>query len=154
MHPETRYKLCKFCENRARDTTLRGVYIPHFDQISVKISVFSVLYPYRCVNEGEIWHAVGDLQSPSPCQISPSLVQLKTLKIGLLSKLNNRRFALRAMLPVNNQMSCFLQSIFRLCVEVSVGLLYASNAIVIKVSNSFVQFVVDLFHNFNDTSGV
>jgi len=27
------------CENRARDTPLRGVYIPHFDQISVKISV-------------------------------------------------------------------------------------------------------------------
>jgi len=33
------HKLCKFCENRARDTPLRGVYIPHFDQISVKISV-------------------------------------------------------------------------------------------------------------------
>ena len=26
---------------------LRGVYIPHFDQISVKISVFGVLYTYR-----------------------------------------------------------------------------------------------------------
>jgi len=25
-----------FCENCARDTTLQGVYIPHFDQISVK----------------------------------------------------------------------------------------------------------------------
>jgi len=34
------YKLCKFCENRARDTYLRGVYIPHFGQICVKISVF------------------------------------------------------------------------------------------------------------------
>jgi len=33
------FKLCKFCENRARDMPLRGVYIPHFDQISVKISV-------------------------------------------------------------------------------------------------------------------
>jgi len=32
-----RYKLCKFCENRARDTPLRGVYIPHFGQIGVKI---------------------------------------------------------------------------------------------------------------------
>ena len=30
------YKLCKFYENRARDTSLRGVSIPHFDQISVK----------------------------------------------------------------------------------------------------------------------
>jgi len=36
------FKLCKFCETRAKDTplrALRGVYIPHFDQISVKISV-------------------------------------------------------------------------------------------------------------------
>jgi len=33
MHPETGYKLCKFCENHANDTPLRGVYIPHFDQI-------------------------------------------------------------------------------------------------------------------------
>ena len=39
MHPETGYKLCKFCEIRARDTPLQGVYIPHFDQISVEISV-------------------------------------------------------------------------------------------------------------------
>jgi len=38
-HPETGYKRCKFCENRARDTPLRGVYIPNFDQISVKLSV-------------------------------------------------------------------------------------------------------------------
>jgi len=33
------YKLFKLYENRARDTPLWGVYIPHFDQISVKISV-------------------------------------------------------------------------------------------------------------------
>jgi len=39
MHPETGYKLCKFLENRARDMPLQGVYILHFDQISVKISV-------------------------------------------------------------------------------------------------------------------
>jgi len=50
MHPKTRYKFCKICENRARDTPLRGVYTPHFDQISVKISVFGVLYLYRCTN--------------------------------------------------------------------------------------------------------
>jgi len=30
------YKRCKFDENRARDTPLRGVCIPRFDQISVK----------------------------------------------------------------------------------------------------------------------
>ena len=33
------YKICKFCENRARDTPLRGVYIPDFGQIWVKISI-------------------------------------------------------------------------------------------------------------------
>jgi len=44
------WKLYKFCENRARDMPLRGVYIPHFDQISVKISVSGVLYPYRCTD--------------------------------------------------------------------------------------------------------
>jgi len=35
--PETGYKLCKFYDNRARATPLIGVYIPHFDEISVKI---------------------------------------------------------------------------------------------------------------------
>jgi len=39
MHPETGYKFCKFCENSARDMPLWGIYIPHFDQISVKFSV-------------------------------------------------------------------------------------------------------------------
>jgi len=39
----------KFCENRARDTPLWGVYIPHFDQISVKISVLGS-YALRCTN--------------------------------------------------------------------------------------------------------
>jgi len=34
------YKFCKFYENRATGTPLRGVYIPYFDQISVKIPVF------------------------------------------------------------------------------------------------------------------
>jgi len=36
MHPETKYKLCKFCENRARDTPLWSIYIPKFGKISVK----------------------------------------------------------------------------------------------------------------------
>ena len=39
------YKLCKFAENRARDTPLRGGYIPHFGQIWVKISGLGVLHP-------------------------------------------------------------------------------------------------------------
>jgi len=70
------YELCKFCENRARDTPLRGVYIPHFDQISAKVSVLGVLYPYRCTDGGEIFRGRGDrLRSPPPRQISPPSVQ-------------------------------------------------------------------------------
>jgi len=61
MHPETGYKLCKFLENRARDMPLQGVYILHFDQISVKISVLGLVYPYRCADGGEIWHRGGTL---------------------------------------------------------------------------------------------
>jgi len=71
MRPKTSYKLCKIRENRARDTPLQGVYIAHFDQISVKTSVLGVLYPYRCTDGGEIWHGGG----PPPCQISPPSVQ-------------------------------------------------------------------------------
>jgi len=47
--PEMGYNLCKFCENRARDTPLWGVSIPYFDQISVKISVFVVLHRHTLV---------------------------------------------------------------------------------------------------------
>jgi len=81
MHPKTLYKFCKTCENRARNTPLLGVFIPHFDQIAVKISVLGDLYPYRCTDGGEI--------SP-PRHISPPSVQsvargggAKNLKIGL-----------------------------------------------------------------------
>jgi len=41
------FKFCKFCENRARDTPLRGVSLPHFGQIWVKISILGVLHPCR-----------------------------------------------------------------------------------------------------------
>ena len=42
MHSETRSKFCKFRENCTRDMPLRGIYIPNFGKISVKISVFGV----------------------------------------------------------------------------------------------------------------
>jgi len=76
MHPETGYKLCKFYENHARGTPLRGVYIPHFDQISVKILVLGVLYPNRCTDGGEILHGEeGPLLRakfhPHQCNVSP-----------------------------------------------------------------------------------
>jgi len=62
---------CKFCENRERNVPLRGVYIPHFYQISVKISVFGVLYPYSCTNGNEIWQEGGAKFHPHRCNISP-----------------------------------------------------------------------------------
>jgi len=58
--------------------TLRGIYIPHFGQISVKISVLGVVYPYRCTDGGEIWHGGGELLSPPPYQISPPSLQRVT----------------------------------------------------------------------------
>jgi len=83
------YKLCKFCENRARDTPLRGVYIPHFGQIWVKISVFGVLHPCLCTDGGEIWHGEGDLHAkfnPYRCNVSPVWVEKPQNRP--LSKLN------------------------------------------------------------------
>ena len=55
----------------ARDMTLRDVYIATFDKISVKFSVFGVLYPYLCTDGGEISHGLlHALQSTPLCQIS------------------------------------------------------------------------------------
>jgi len=51
-----------------RDTPLWGVYMPHFDQISVKISVLRLLYPNRFTDWGEIWH-------PPPWPTSPQSVR-------------------------------------------------------------------------------
>ena len=68
------YKFWKFCENPARGTHLPGVYIPHFDQISVKISVFGLLYPNRCTYWGEIWRGGGTEDAkfhPNRCNVSP-----------------------------------------------------------------------------------
>ena len=67
-HPETRYKFYKFCKNRARDTPLQGVHIPHFGQILVKISVFgsySLIFAPIGVKFGT------EKGTAPPCQISP-----------------------------------------------------------------------------------
>jgi len=99
MHPEMRYKLYKFCENRARDTPLRGVYIPHFGQIGVKISILGsytlVVSPMGVKFGMEGLHAKFH---PHRCNVSP-LRGEKPLNRPL-SKLSTGRFALRAMLPV------------------------------------------------------
>ena len=110
-----RYKLCKFFENRARYTPLRGVYIPHFGQIWVKISILGVLHPCRCTDGGEIWRGGRDLRFPGveegtfgsllhakfhPHRCNVSLLRGEKPQNRPLSKLNTGRFALRAMLPV------------------------------------------------------
>ena len=107
-----RYKLCKFCENRAGewDTPLRGVYIPHFGQIWVKISILGVLHPCRCTDGGEIWRWGGDFGPllhakfhPHRCKVSP--LRGEKPQNRPLSKLNTSiRLALRSMLPVINQL--------------------------------------------------
>ena len=97
------FKLCKFCENRARDTPLRGVYIPDFGQIWVKISILGVLHPWRCTDGGEIWHdiAIFVLKRDVKLQLTNvSPLRGEKPQNWPLSKLNTGRFALRAMLPV------------------------------------------------------
>jgi len=59
---------------------MQGIYIPHFNQISVKISVLVLLYPNHCTDWGEIWHggvpsSVPGPLVPPPCQISLQSVQ-------------------------------------------------------------------------------
>jgi len=39
-----------------------GGYIPDFGQISVKISVFGVLYPSGCTDGYETWHREGSVE--------------------------------------------------------------------------------------------
>jgi len=60
-----------FYENRARDTPLGAISIPHFDQISVKISVLGLLYPNRCTDWDEIWHGGGAKFHPNRWNVSP-----------------------------------------------------------------------------------
>jgi len=54
---------------------LRGVYIPHFDQILVKISVLGVLYPNR-YTDGEKF----SMEDPPPWR-SPPLCQISALSL-------------------------------------------------------------------------
>ena len=58
-HPEIEYKPCKNWENRARDTPLQGVYIPHFwSNLSEKVSFWGPT-PFSLHRWGEIWHRGG-----------------------------------------------------------------------------------------------
>ena len=71
-HTETGYKLCKFGENCSRDMPLRGVYIPHFDQISVIHFSFGVLIPLLLHRWG--WHFAWrkSVQAIVICRRSPT----------------------------------------------------------------------------------
>ena len=62
-----------------------GVHVPHFDQISVKISVLGVLCPNRCTDEGEIWHGRGASSVPNVTPIGATCRPYgpKNFKIGL-----------------------------------------------------------------------
>jgi len=83
---------------------LWGVYIPHFAQISVKMSVLGVLYPYCCTDGSDIWHGGGDHAKfhPHRCNVSQlSPLWGEKAQNRPLSNLNNRHYALHAMLPVN-----------------------------------------------------
>jgi len=91
MQPEMWYKLCKFCENRARDTPMRGVYVPHFGQILVKN--FSFGGPYTLVvaplgvKFGTEQGTVLDAKfHPHRCNVSP--LRGEKLQNRPLSKLN------------------------------------------------------------------
>jgi len=78
------YKLCKFCENRARDMPLQGIYIPHFYQISVKISVlgsYTLTVAPMGVKFGTDEGTLRAKSHPIRCNMSP--VWVNNLKIGL-----------------------------------------------------------------------
>jgi len=62
---------------------LRGIYIPHFDQISVKISVLGVLYLYCCTSGVKFGTEEGTRAKfhPDRCNVSP--LRGKNLKISL-----------------------------------------------------------------------
>jgi len=89
MHPEMGYKLRKFSENRARDTSLRGADIPTFDQISVKTSVLGSYTLIVAPMGDEIWRVEEGNEGPRlhakfhshRCNVSP--LRGKNVKIGL-----------------------------------------------------------------------
>jgi len=68
------YKLCNFCENRAR--VAGRLYSTFWSNLSKNFSLWG-LHPCRCTDGGEIRHAGGDQSATCrPCGA-------KNLKIGL-----------------------------------------------------------------------
>jgi len=84
---------------------LWGVYIPHFDQISVKVSVlgsYAVIVAPMEVKFGTVEGTFGPLLHTKFYLHRCNVFSLRGEKFQNrpLSNLNNRRFALRAMLLV------------------------------------------------------
>ena len=77
------------------------LYSTFWSNLSKNVS-FGVLYPYRLTDVGEIWHEGGDLLHAKlhPHRYNESALRGKKPQNLTLSNLNNRRFALLAMLPV------------------------------------------------------
>ena len=73
------YKLCKFCENCARDTPLRGVYISHFYQISVKISALGSYTLMIAPIGGKIWH--GGTEDPKVPSSMPNFIPIGACRL-------------------------------------------------------------------------
>ena len=99
------YKLCKFYENCARDMPLWGVYTPHFDQISVKISVlgsYTVTVAPMGVKFG-MEKGTHAKFHPNRCNVSP----LRGKK-PQNQPLRYRPFVLCALLPVISKLLLLL----------------------------------------------
>jgi len=64
------------------DTPLRSVYVPHIDQVLVKISVLGIQYPYHCT-DGVTYGMASSMPNfiPSVQRVAPA--GAKDLKIGL-----------------------------------------------------------------------
>ena len=111
-----RYKLCEFCENRARDTPPAGRLCSTFRLNLSKNFNFGGPTPLSLhrwgVKFGALLHAKFH---PHRCNVSP--LQGEKPQNRRLSKLNTGRLALRAMLPAN--ISFTVVHVDQCCIAVS-----------------------------------
>jgi len=69
---------------------LWGVYISHFDQISVKMSVLGLLHPNHCTDRGEIWPLLHAKFHPNRCNVSPLWGEKPQAPFTRYNRLSNR----------------------------------------------------------------
>jgi len=75
--------LCKTCKNHAKDTPLRGVYVPHFGQISVKIFQFWWSYTLIVAPMRVKFNTEASVPNFTPIRATCRPCEVKNLKIGL-----------------------------------------------------------------------